>query len=762
MAVTLLVGAAVAVGSKVLSNALAPQPPSIGELDDVAVQRSELGVPIPKVYGKYRVPGNVFWSTNLQKKTQSGSKGLFSRTPDQVRYLADCAVVFAQECYEFGSIWLGNRYIGEFDGTGTQAEIDIKGNKYVDRIYANRGGNVDLGYNRVFLRKQGENADYPVMINRACLTFDEIEVSQQFGGSIPAIEAEIIGQATTPTLEFVVSDVLQIAGIDANRIDVSALNNRFVYGAKLDFNGGSIRDFLDDLSRLYLFSLYEDDSTGVIKAGYNNLIGTPVILDMIQVDTKEVDSEQVVGIQETKAQKTELPSSIELVYKNRLNNYKTGSQRIFDQRIKHINDVRLSTDIVLSDSEAATIVRRIYESYRTQQNTYTGITTTLDYAYLQPDDVIAFELGTRLITAKINKKVIGVNGIVEFDATSVAPAVEDINEARASDNDYTPNTTLPDTQIQPIMLDIPHLIENPITDLVLHYTGREDAEEDVFFDGVLLAESPTFELSAISNIFELSPVGTLRDDLIAPNYHNVIHKTSIVVENATDVFPANDDVGFYDNSYLLYINGEILGYLDSQVDVNDDYTITTLIRGLRGTQDAVQTHLAGSEVYLIKSPALSFITVPYTTNIIGQTMTTYIQHDDQVFEDIELTDDLLLTASSLKPYSPVHLETEAKANGDIDVTWVRRTRKNGTWLDNSEIVPLNEDSEQYRIFVYDGAVPITSAVVANPTFTITSAIIASEGITQNTELTYEVQQFSALYGYGDTLTATTKITKLEV
>ncbi|MFV2003068.1 MAG: host specificity protein, partial [Paracoccaceae bacterium] len=50
----------------------------------------------------------------------------------------------------------------------------------------------------------------------------------------------------------------------------------------------------------------------------------------------------------------------------------------------------------------------------------------------------------------------------------------------------------------------------------------------------------------------------------------------------------------------------------------------------------------------------------------------------------------------LRPLAPVHLRARAMVSGDVDLSWVRRTRIDGdNWV--SADVPLGEDSESYQL-----------------------------------------------------------------
>ncbi|MFX8708154.1 hypothetical protein ABTM42_19665, partial [Acinetobacter baumannii] len=60
------------------------------------------------------------------------------------------------------------------------------------------------------------------------------------------------------------------------------------------------------------------------------------------------------------------------------------------------------------------------------------------------------------------------------------------------------------------------------------------------------------------------------------------------------------------------------------------------------------------------------------------------------------------SALGLRPLSPVRLRASRSPSGDINLSWIRRTRIGGDSWDLAE-VPLSEASEAYQVQVLSGA-----------------------------------------------------------
>ncbi|MEM5468553.1 baseplate multidomain protein megatron [Celeribacter marinus] len=100
----------------------------------------------------------------------------------------------------------------------------------------------------------------------------------------------------------------------------------------------------------------------------------------------------------------------------------------------------------------------------------------------------------------------------------------------------------------------------------------------------------------------------------------------------------------------------------------------------------------------------------------------------------------------LRPYAPCHLHAARDAaTGDLNVTWVRRTRLDGdSWV--SVEVPLGEASEIYTTRVIkDGAV-MRDDITVSPAWIYSAAHQTSDGVTA--PFTIEVAQVSESFGAG--------------
>lgn len=181
------------------------------------------------------------------------------------------------------------------------------------------------------------------------------------------------------------------------------------------------------------------------------------------------------------------------------------------------------------------------------------------------------------------------------------------------------------------------------------------------------------------------------------------------------------------------------------------YDLSGIMRGQLGQELLMDSHEASDSFVLLN---LSIRRMVNQTTDIGQehqvkavTLNTFLS--DVTAEDF--TDDGI----ALRPYSPVALEARAEVDGDLAVSWVRRSRLVARYTDEGTFAPLGETTEAYRVTVPD-AVPPRSVDVTSPAWTYSAADIAADGFTSGDPITIVVRQLSEAVGEGFATTLETE------
>lgn len=181
---------------------------------------------------------------------------------------------------------------------------------------------------------------------------------------------------------------------------------------------------------------------------------------------------------------------------------------------------------------------------------------------------------------------------------------------------------------------------------------------------------------------------------------------------------------------------EVIAYRNAVLGEDGNWTLTGLLRGLRGTEvENIAGHLAGARIVFLNDVQTAEALDP---DYWGTTETWQAgpAHKPQgAFPYRE--ESVSLIGAGARPFAPMHVS--ATLSGDnLVLSWVRRSRIGG---DNWGVgdVPLGESAERYQVRAYgpdDGLLIDTETV--NP-----SLSIPSEDVVR-----VEVAQISSSFGAG--------------
>ncbi|GGE94735.1 glycoside hydrolase/phage tail family protein [Stappia taiwanensis] len=163
-------------------------------LDDLSVQSSTEGAPLPMVYGRARLAGQIIWATRfeevVQEESSGGKGGGPSATVRSYRYFANFAVALcAGPVARIGAVWADGK------------PLDLTG--ITCRFYH---GDADQLPDPLIAARQG---DTPAYRNTAYVVFERLPL-EPFGDRLPQLTFEVI--RTVEPLEQMVRAVTLIPG----------------------------------------------------------------------------------------------------------------------------------------------------------------------------------------------------------------------------------------------------------------------------------------------------------------------------------------------------------------------------------------------------------------------------------------------------------------------------------------------------------------------------------------------------------------------
>src|SRR5262249_14042410 len=104
-------------------------------------------------------------------------------------------------------------------------------------------------------------------------------------------------------------------------------------------------------------------------------------------------------------------------------------------------------------------------------------------------------------------------------------------------------------------------------------------------------------------------------------------------------------------------------------------------------------------------------------------------------------------ARTLMPLSVVDVQGTRDGSNNLTITWKRRTRINGQWLDGQD-VPLGELTESYQVDVYSGSLVVRTLTSSVQSVVYSAANATTDGLPPAGPVTFKIYQISNTVGKG--------------
>jgi len=196
-------------------------------------------------------------------------------------------------------------------------------------------------------------------------------------------------------------------------------------------------------------------------------------------------------------------------------------------------------------------------------------------------------------------------------------------------------------------------------------------------------------------------------------------------------------------------NWELFQFTTAELVAPATYRLTGLLRGQQGSDGLMPDAWPDGSWFVLLDGGPQQIDIKANLRQVSQHFRVGPAkrgYDDTSYVHLEKAFD----GNGLRPYAPTHVQTRT-TNGDVDVSWIRRTRIDGDiWLGE---VPLGEDAELYQVQVWQNGTLLRDAEVNTPNWTYSVADQTQDAAVGELEIT--VAQVSARYGPG--LAARTQI-----
>lgn len=732
-------------------------------LDNLDVAGSSFGAILVWGAGTFRTAGQTIWIKNNKIQEVVTTETMGAKGGPQVEvttysYYGNFAVAFTSvKVVGFSRIWINKKTV--FNVGAGASEETVKNswefaNKYIRFYY----GNPDQPVDPLIQSVEGSASAY-----RYCsyIVFENLPLAD-YGNTLPQVEveavvngrwtnlAQYITENSRPQLRLYRYDVqlselinilCEFAGLQEGEWDASDLEQITVYGyTQSSFK--TINSIFDELRRLYFFDIIESDKIYFRRQQRNGVVAT---ISSSFLAAHEASGQRPVTFEITQVDPPSLPTEISLTYRDPDKYYQQSTVYARRQGDSYYNKLTVATELCLYPSQAQVIVNRYLSQIWAEKDAF-KIYLPPGLMSIEANDVIAVELiSGQIQPIRITQVTLGANNLLEVIGVNGAYALIEIDlqgtllpQGSGSQSEVY---ALPTTDLQ--ILDIP-LIRFDDTELGVYAiaSGGERWKTAHLYGS--LQENTGYEFAG--NLLYSSTYGTVITTVPSAVPELVDRVTTIRVSLQTTrmaVYSITYDE-LLQGSNLILIGSEVMAFQTAEQVGETEWELSTLLRGLRGTEWAVDGHSDNERFVLLSGYCQR---VPFERTRLRQTGYWIAPTPGQALD--EPTPIIAgYTGVDLIPYSPVRLSYQ-QVSGDYNLSWIRRDRK-GRWYDFTDI-ELSEATEQYLLKIWASGIassPVKEYEVTTTAKTYTNSEIVADFGTIPSHFWFSVQQFSIYVGYG--------------
>ncbi len=685
------------IGQQVDQRLFAPSGREGPRLTDLAVQTSRYGSAIPKLYGAVRVSGTVIWSTDLIETRSSRSTGKGRPRTTSYSYAASFAVALsARAILRIGRIWAdGNLLRGAAGDFKTPCTF---------RLLL---GSEDQALDPLIAAAEGL-ATTPAYRGRAVAIFEDLQLAD-FGNRIPSLSFEVFADDAPTSIAAVLTELSQgaITGTGEALIDGIAIQ------------GDSVRSVVATLAAAAPIALRDDGAVlGIVDDGPVRAIAAD--------DLGASAGAAGVRIDDRRAAVATIPEALAIAYYDTERDFQAGVQRARRDGGSR-REVRIDLAASLTASTAKAIAeRRLTGLWRARRTVKLSLPwSAID---LRPGDAVTFP-GDATIwhVAETTLERMAVHAVL-------VPAMARAMPSRAAESGR--NTAQADLVQGPTILaviDLPPLSDSAETapKIVVAATGATRGWRAA---PLLASNDSGASFTAIGITALPATIGTTTTRLADGTSYiaDRINTVDVLLANDALVLIDADDAALIAGGNLAMIGRECLQFSRATPLGGNRWRLSGLWRGRRGTDFAMANHAIGETFVLIEADALA--PIPDAFAVDGARILAVATADGAGSGAV-----ISQGGAAITPLSPVHPAADDKANGDIEISWVRRSREGWRWADAVD-APIGEAGELYRITRAGSGVAALTVESVVPYWSYSAAQIAIDRAAGVTGATIAIAQ----------------------
>lgn len=711
-----------------------------GRIDEVRIQGAQQGTAIPIIYGRNRTAGTIIWAGGLRERTVRRG-----RVTEHLYSTSLAVLVCEGPVSRIRRIWANTEVIYDWRTGAAPTVVDWLDAARV-RVYLGGQTLPDTAIEAV------EGAGRVPAFRGLCyVVFEDLQLAE-LGNQVPNLSFEV--ETTHANLRVVMEDIARRAGLTPAQYDFANLAtypvNGIVVGARTE--AARIMEMVALANRLDIV-----ESGGRVRAVPRT--GTPVLSIPAAHIGASADGEPVPFVETARAQEVELPREFEVKYNSEAQDFQQFSQVARRTTRWSENQDAVAFPMSLPDRYARYLADSLLLEQWVSRTTY-RLTLPYQYLRLDPGDVIQVpnEVGG-LDTMRVVEISAGLLAQIEVRGVADDAAVyADPGHAAA-----VPPGIPPGAVLHPAATLIAHEHNAPTdwhanTAIIFMAAGSGRAG----WHGGTVEVEPRLQrherhmertIGSISGRDLLGRTVAGGAGVLPPGPVGVLDTASAVTVDMLSGLPVSiaEDTMIRDLDNLAVIGREIVQYQTATLVSGTTYLLSRFLRGRRGTEYAVDSHVSGEPVVMLGEDPEAF---PYHMRHHGTTASFRLLERGRDYSAglPAFGAPIVLECRSRMPYAPVHLRAagdRSAGTAPVTLSWVRRVRIDGglrAWAD----APLDETAERYDLEVWNAGMTVllrTVSGLTGPTWTYSVADQTANAV-QGAPFAFRVFQTTTWGGIG--------------
>lgn len=571
-----------------------------------------------------------------------------------------------------------------------------------------------------------------------------------FANRLPNFEMIVEVEGEQVTLADALKDMLVEGGLTESEVDTSALSSLVLKGRNK--KGPQVtKTWLQPL--MIGYQIFSWEEAGVQYWGRLDSVPT-VSISKDDLGAAAAGTTAPHGLRIGDQPEAQATNMVEVRYLDPEKEYQTNHARALRPQPASGGDLQsVDLDFVLSEEEAQKLANTLYAQSEGQRR---PVNFTLPPSYIgevRPGQrVLVSDVHGQDWDLLLTRRERGSNMVLSFDAREydeevyTQPTITTESAVSGGGGIQQDGPTAPPPPVTLVAMDLPSL-EEENRNTNGFYLACYCPDTTRPWRGASVYRS-TDSGSTYAEVTSVENQATVARMLVVPDTGkdpDVIDTTSSV---RIEVLTRNAPMASVTEAEMLLGNnmwaagGEIFGAQTVTLVSRDDlrgtitYDLTNLKRGLRDTDDAMDTHVVGETMVNLDGPGVKF--VPTSLARIG---------DEELWKAVTRGGQLAAavavpfenTGRKVQPFRVANVQGSRDGSDNLTTTWAYQTR---AIVASGANKPLEEDSESYKVEYLDGTTVVRTRTVTSPTDTYTAAEQTADGLTPGDPVDVRITQLS--------------------